>query len=253
VTLTSALAELVRRPDESAFVTDYDGTLAPIVEDPVDARPLAAALAALQSLIGRFGCVAVISGRPVDFLQRVLPIDGLVLVGQYGLERLVDGEIVVDARALGHRDAVASARAEAGRAWPTLFIERKGDVAFTVHWRTDPSSEPAADELRALADRHGLVTIAGRKACEMRPPSDVDKGTAFREVVQGYRHAAFAGDDRGDLAVFEVAPQLRGHTDVVCIAVRSAEAPPKLLDLADVVVDGPSELAVLMAELAAGR
>jgi trehalose 6-phosphate phosphatase len=91
MTLPSVLAPLVDDPRSAAVVTDFDGTLAPIVDDPARARALPAAVSALRDLAGRFGLVGVVSGRPVDFLRAQLPIDGLTLVGQYGLERLVDG------------------------------------------------------------------------------------------------------------------------------------------------------------------
>ena len=44
---------------------DFDGTLAPIVEHPEDARPLPAALDAVDALAARLGCIAVVTGRPV--------------------------------------------------------------------------------------------------------------------------------------------------------------------------------------------
>ena len=254
------LASLAEQPDRAAFVTDFDGTLAPIVNDPARARALPAALDALAALAERLALVAVVSGRPVGFLREHAAVPGAVLVGQYGLETVRDGDVVVDPAVAPYVDAVAAAAAEAERTWPDLFVERKGEIAFTLHWRTAPGSAPNPDALAALAARHGLELQPGRMACELRPPVPVDKGTAVERLIDSHRAeaVAFAGDDRGDLSVFDLFDELSVLPDedadepaVSCvrIAVRSAEAPPELVERADVVVNGPPGLADLLADL----
>jgi trehalose 6-phosphate phosphatase len=89
-------------------------------------------------------------------------------------------------------------------------------------------------------------------ACELRPPVDIDKGAAFRSLADEFDHKAFAGDDHGDIAAFEVEFGEPPYTSrAVNIAVRSPESPPELLERADVVVNGPTGLAALLTELAA--
>ena len=256
-----ALARLASAPERAGFVTDFDGTLAPIVNDPERARAVPAALEALGVLAKRLALVAVVSGRPVAFLRDHAAVDGVVLVGQYGLEAVVDGEVVVDPRVEPFIGAVAAAADEAARVWPELFVERKGDVAFTVHWRTAPGAEPHPDALADLAARHGLETQPGRMACELRPPLPVDKGAAVARLLDEHamvETVAFAGDDRGDLPVFDRFDELSrlsddavADPDVWCIriAVRSSEAPPELVQRADLIVDGPADLAELLVEL----
>lgn len=251
MTLPDALSDLVRSPHDSAFVSDFDGTIAPIVRDPEAARALPEAVDALGALARRLGLVAVLSGRPVAFLRAQIPGDGVILVGQYGLERLVDGQIVVDPRAAPFVPAVEAAAVEAAERWPRLRIERKGEIACTLHWRAAPDAEPGSDDLAALAADHGLVAQPGRMACELRPPVPVDKGTAFRDLAAHAAHRAFAGDDHGDVAAFDVAFGAPDREErPVRIAVGSPEAPPALLERADLVVDGPAGLAALLADLA---
>ena len=253
--LPPALAPLVEAPGESVLATDFDGTLSPIVDDPATAEALPAARDALTALVPRMKQVAVISGRPIQFLLDRLPVDGLVLVGQYGLEWSNDGRTIeVDDRVAPYLDAVATAAREAQERFAGLHIERKGVLAFTVHWRTTPHLEPAPGALEELAARHGLTVYRGRKSGELRPPIPVNKGTAFRMVrpdEPNGRRAAFAGDDRGDLDVFDALDTVqREGGQVARIAVRSAEAPRALLERADVVVDGPTGLAALLTQLA---
>ena len=137
-TVDATLAALTADPARSAVLLDYDGSLAPIVPRPEDAVPLPGTVDVLDAIAQRIALVGVVSGRPVDFLLDALPSRRIAFVGQYGLEWVEDGEIIVDERALPYVGAVAEATEEAERRWPELFIERKGKVAVTVHWRTAP-------------------------------------------------------------------------------------------------------------------
>jgi trehalose 6-phosphate phosphatase len=235
-------------------VCDYDGTLAPIVNDPARAVALERSLDALRRLTPHLGLVAVVSGRPIEFLRTRIAIDGVVLVGQYGLEKLVEGEIVVDPRALPYVDAVSAAASDAERQWPELLVERKGGIAFTIHWRTAPGSAPGSADLRAFADRHGLALQPARMGCELRPSVGVDKGTAFHDVVAevglgGF--VAYAGDDDGDLAAFRMDFGDPGAAvQPIRVAVWSPETPLELLELADLAVRGPEGLADALGDLA---
>jgi trehalose 6-phosphate phosphatase len=254
--LPGPLVPLARDPEHGAVIVDFDGSLSTIVDDPADATVLPEARDALAALVGHVALVAVVSGRPVAVLDRVLAIDGLSLVGQYGLERREDGGIVVDPRIVPYRDAIAAAADEAERTLAGLLVERKEGVAVTVHWRATPArSDEATRRVDEIAARHGLTVYATRQARELRPPVPVDKGTAV-EALLGPRWlaaACFAGDDRGDVPAFDALDRLVNDGRLgtaVRIAVRSGEAPPELLARADVVVEGPPGLAHLLADLA---
>ncbi len=254
MTVPAALAPLVEHPARAVLLLDFDGSLAPIAADPAAARPLPDAPAVLGRLVGVLGRVAVVSGRPIEFLEERLAVPGLELAGVYGLERRVDGRTTVDPRARRWADAVDSAAADAVAGLPDVRVERKGHVSVTIHWREVPDRE---DDVRAvaseLARRHGLAApMLGRMAVELRPPIAVDKGTVTAEFVEGFDVAAFAGDDAGDLDAFAMLSQLLAAGRIVSsttIGVASSESPPEI-GSADVVVDGPGALLELLAELA---
>ena len=63
---------LTEQPERTALLVDFDGSLAPIVERPEDARPLPAAITQLARLVPRLGRVGVVSGRPVEFLGKAM-------------------------------------------------------------------------------------------------------------------------------------------------------------------------------------
>jgi trehalose 6-phosphate phosphatase len=238
-----------------AVISDYDGTLAAIVDDPSKAVALPAALDALRDLVDRVALVAIVSGRPVAFLRENVPVAGITLVGQYGLEQVFEGRIVVDPRVKPYLPDVASAAQEAAERWPELPMERKGELAFTVHWRTRPDRAPTTTEITRFADRHGLTIVPGRRACELRPPVPVDKGVAVRRFLEAssFEAVVFIGDDRGDLSAFDALDRGQaasgGELTVVRVAVRSSEVPPELLERADVIVDGPEGVATFLSSL----
>jgi trehalose 6-phosphate phosphatase len=260
VPIPAALAPLVAAARQAVLMVDFDGSLAPIVDVPASARPLPAVRDALAHLTPLLRRVAVVSGRPAEFLAMVLSLDGVDYVGQYGLERLVDGVVVVDPRVEPYVDAIAAAADAADAAAATamlrgLIVERKGRISVTLHFRTAPDLGPAA---RAVADelsaRYGLAAPArGRMAIELRPPVPVDKGTVAVELSAGCRVAAFAGDDSGDVAAFVALRRLADSKvldHAVTIGVTSAESPPEIL-AADAVVSGPAPLAELLDAVAA--
>jgi trehalose 6-phosphate phosphatase len=254
VSLPEQLLPLASRPREAAVLVDFDGSISAIVDDPADARVLPAARDALTGLVGVVATVGVVSGRPVEFLARAIDLPRLTLVGQYGLERMVDGRAVVDARAEPYLDAVAAAADDAERELPDLLVERKAGVAVTVHWRTAPDRESEAVEAAdRIARRHGLTVYGTKMARELRPPVPADKGTAVEALLDDAAAACFAGDDRGDLDAFAALERLASAGRIehaVRIAVGSAEVPAELVVQADLVVDGPGGLVSLLEQLA---
>ena len=244
------LAPFVEHPADAAVVVDFDGTLSPIVDVPAEARPADGAVDALADLTARFGLVAVMSGRPVDFLRPLLPA-GVVLSGLYGLEVVRDGLRVDLPGTDAWREVVAHvARRSADHGPAGMVVEPKGP-SLTLHYRLHPEIGPAvaawADEQAA---RSGLVVRPAKMSIELHPPVAADKGTALESLAEGLGAVCFVGDDRGDLPAYDALDRLadRGvHT--LRVAAASAEAPAELLGRADVVLDGPPAVVAFLRRL----
>jgi trehalose 6-phosphate phosphatase len=234
---------------------DFDGTLSEIVPRPDDARPRPEVVPLLLALVDRFAVVGIVSGRPVEFLRTHLPVPGLALVGQYGLERSVGDDVVADPRVEPFVAAVADVAARAEHELPGVLVERKGRIAVTLHWRNAADQGAGSrDWADRVAAETGLTLYPTRMAAELRPPIGVDKGDAVAALVAPHRVAMFAGDDHGDLSAFDALARLRrdGVLDaVVRVAVRSPEEPAELVARTDVGVAGPAGFVSLLAELAA--
>lgn len=249
------LARLAARASRCVLATDFDGTLAPIVDDPTQARPVPAAVDLLRRLAGRLALVGVVSGRPVRFLlQHLGPEPGaLRLAGLYGLEwARADGTVQVRPEAEPWAEAVdAATRAAQGDAPTGLGVEAKG-LTLTLHWRGAPDTARWARSFsREAAEASGLVPHEGRSSVELRPPLDIDKGTVVAEWCRGLSAACFLGDDRADLAAFAALDRLAAEhaAEVVKVAVASPELPPELAASADLTVEGPDGAIALLEDL----
>lgn len=251
----SLLAPLVARADELAVLADYDGSLAPVVEDPDAAIALPAAIDALRRLVPLVNTVGIVSGRAVAFLAGRIDVPGVELAGQHGLEFERSGERTLHTAALPFVESMAAAASEAEERLPGIRVERKG-TSVTLHWRGDRArSGEVKDVASELAALHGLTLLPGRLIVELRPPVNVDKGTAVEALSSGCTAALFAGDDDGDVAGFAALDRLVASgalLHAVRVAVRSPEAPAELMARADIVVDGPHGLAALLDALGAG-
>ncbi len=240
-------------PSSAGVVADYDGTLANITDRRLTV-PLPGVREVVASLARFLGVVAIVSGRPVEFLRRSLgDIDGLTLVGLYGLERSQGAVLAVSESAQGWCEVIARVAEAADREAPRgVDVEHKG-LALALHTRQHPEhfewSKQWASERAAGT---GLVAQPGRLSVELLPPVVADKGTVVRDLAVGLDAIAFFGDDTGDLPAFGALGELRASGKAtLAVGVRSAEQPEALASAVDLLVDNPVAAVELLRTLAA--
>jgi trehalose 6-phosphate phosphatase len=237
--MTAGLLERLRAaPERTALLFDVDGTLAPIVARPELAEVPPATKAELERLADRYLLVAFVSGRSGEEARRLVGLEGRY-VGNHGLE-LAPRAHELEAQIAAFRDAVSRE------------VEDKG-LTLSYHFREAADEAAARAELEEVARRaaaEGLVPRWGRKVLEIRPAVDADKGTAVRTLLRDSRarRALYAGDDTTDLDAFAALADA-GLEHFVRVAVASDEAPPELAAVADLVVEGTSGLAGILARL----
>jgi trehalose 6-phosphate phosphatase len=240
-------------PGSAGLFLDFDGTLAEIVPDPKDARPVAGASEVLATLAGRFRVVALISGRrAVGLVERLGRIPGVRYYGLYGLED-PDGPLDAGAgAALRTMRRLLPDLERIAAAVPGARVEPKGFQA-SIHYRA--SDDPAAARRAILAavepvlDGTGMRTQEGKRVLEVVPARAPSKGDVVRRVAAEERLGGvlYAGDDLPDLEGFQAVGELRrAGVRGIRIAVRSANAPTAVLEAADLVVDGPGNLVELL-------
>ncbi|HWF00274.1 MAG TPA: trehalose-phosphatase [Caulobacteraceae bacterium] len=203
----------------SALFLDLDGTLAPMASTPagVTADPARSALLArLGPALN--GAIAMISGRSLDDLDRILEGRVAAASGVHGLVRRTSEGVVMAPAPTGPLRRAAAALADFAAGRPGLLVEDKG-LAVALHYRLSPGEGAAADRLAdRLAAEHGLIVQRGREVVELRPPGP-DKGEALaafmREPPFAGRRPVFVGDDLTDEAGFAAAGACGGHGVIV--------------------------------------
>jgi trehalose 6-phosphate phosphatase len=247
-------APLIDSPGSTGIFADFDGTLAPIVDDPAEARPVEGMVEVLRELTGTFAVVAVLTGRPVEFLEGVLP-SSVLIVGLYGLEMSEGGKRNDHPQGGSWRQVTDDVTALAEATGPEgMRVESKG-LSVTFHYRGRPEiSEDVRECAERQAERSGMVCRPAKMSYELHPPIPADKGTALVGLSGGLEAVLALGDDVGDLPAFEALDALSGSgVHVVRVAVAGPEAPADLVARADVVVERPEDVVAIFEELARAR
>ena len=251
----AAIEALGADPSGGGLVLDFDGVLSPIVKDP-SARAMPDRVAASLTRLARvLGLLAVISGRPAEFLEDRVRVPGVTLLGSYGIEQFRDGahEIDPEARAwLGHvREAALVLRDLLARS-SGIRVEEKS-VSVAVHWRQAPDQAAAAAEVRrvtsGVAAQTGLSLEPGKLVEELRPPISMNKGSAISALLAARKPAVavYVGDDLGDIPALRAVREAGGYALVVD---HGAETDPRLLELADEIYAGTDRFADWLGTLA---
>lgn len=249
----SGVIEMIsRHAGDATIAIDFDGTLAPIVDDPGRAVPAPGAVDALVDLVGVVGQLAIVSGRPVSYLSRYVPPE-IRAVGLYGLESMKDGRTEVHSNAGVWRETMADVATAAQLQGPKgMFVEPKG-LSMTLHYRGRPELADKVADYAAMAARSaGLRLRAARMSFELHPPIDEDKGTVLRRLATDLSGpVVYIGDDVGDLPAFDALDELSTEgRQTVRICVSSSEVSAELIDRADLVLNGPGAVVDFLRRLA---
>ncbi|MCP4739639.1 MAG: trehalose-phosphatase [Bosea sp.] len=238
-------------PERAGLFLDFDGVLSGIAAEPDEAVIRDGMADLLVELSGVLGRVAVISGRPVRYLDDMVPTE-IDVVGLYGLEWRHCGVRHTLHQAEPYRSAVRELVELATEAFGAAIVEAKG-LSLTLHYRSDPDLAPRLSEWAAeQAERTGMEHRPAKRSFELHPPIRRDKGTALIELAEDLDPVACVGDDLGDLPAFDGLDELDVHgVATLRVAVDSAEAPPILRNRADIVVDGPAGAEELLRSILA--
>jgi len=248
------LRRTLRGAEPLLLLTDFDGTLAPIVRDASRAgiadttRQLLRALSRCRGV-----CAGVVSGRALSWLRKRVGVADLVYVGNHGLE--IRGPGVRFVHPLAHQHTASLTRLahnlrRALRGVSGTWVEAKR-FTLSVHWRTVPPRDVQAFQRRARAALAPWVSAgrirltAGKRVIEIRPPLNWDKGKAVEWLIARCKGSVwYLGDDQTDESAFRMV----NRHDGVSILVGRRTATQALWWLAT-----PSEVRRLLSRLVAIR
>lgn len=241
----AALEPLRGDPRGSALLFDLDGTLSPLVDDPRQAPFPPETRALVEGLARRYALVSIVSGRSADALRSIVGLEGVVYVGNHGLEILGDGgrEVLVPPDLVQRLAAIARELAPSLEGRPGIFFEEK-ELSLAIHYRRAPDREAARRfilETLASVDLGGFRIRGGKMLLQIRPDIGVDKGAAVMMLLRraGLAKALYAGDDQTDLDVFRTFRRAGGAgRHLISVGVVDSEADPEVVGACDYVVEG---------------
>jgi len=208
--MTPTLPDLARG---HALFLDFDGTLAPIQDDPdsvVLPRGLDRVLERLAEQLG--GALAIITGRDIRDLSRRVP-PSLWRIGGHGLEVCAPGETPDENAAAAPPGLVETLEACAARI-PGVRLEQKGRVLAMHHRSAPKAGERLMEDMRVLVSGHpGYKVQRGKMVIEAKPAA-ANKGRALTARMAGAPFSGcrpvMVGDDTTDEDAFAVALALGG-------------------------------------------
>lgn len=192
----------------SLLAFDVDGTLAPIVARPWDAR-IPSELQRRLATFTKSSTVAIITGRAVDDARRMLEFSPAYLIGNHGCEGLPGFESASGPYAAECAQWLDELRGE-DECWqdtPGVTLEDK-TYSLTFHYRHAVRVDQALRMLEARAAKLFPMPriIHGDCVLNLVPREAPHKGDALHALLEhsGCEHALYVGDDTTDEDVFRL-------------------------------------------------
>jgi trehalose 6-phosphate phosphatase len=210
-----ALKERILQAESLFLFLDYDGVLTPIAAQPelaVCPPSIKSLLETLRDLPHVFP--VIISGRSLENLRAMVGVEGILYVGNHGLEIQnpagVHKKILSESRRQELQHILQGARKNM-EGIPGILWEDKGSI-FSIHYRkVQPEHVEAIQqtlEETIQKWRHRWQMIHGKKVFEIRPKADFNKGKAVQEILKGFPAGAvlpiYFGDDDTDEDAFRI-------------------------------------------------
>ncbi|MEV4411286.1 trehalose-phosphatase [Catellatospora sp. NPDC049609] len=253
--VTDALHIAAERRQTCGFFFDFDGTLSEIRDDPAGVVPVPGIVDAIAEIAGRVRTVAVVSGRPAEFLQRHFGALPVRLYGLYGMESVDEhGALWTDPEVLPWVSAVEEVVKRAVTELdPDVLVEDKR-LSVALHYRTAPHLRGQVEDWGGhRAAEYGLAPLPGRMVLELKPPIRRDKGGVIRAATPDLDCVWYFGDDLGDLpALTALADRLAADPGfrVFRVGVSNPETGEQVAAMMDVVVNSPRDLVPLLRRAA---
>lgn len=245
--------ETFKNDSSTAIVTDIDGTISEIALTPEEAVVTESMRREIVKLKDKFQLVVVISGRSVLNARKMVGVEGLLYVGNHGLEFLKDGKLSMypevekylpQIKKTGHKLKNGGLSNING-----LIFEDKG-ICYSIHYRLSNTSENAREKiLNTLHDDpecRKLKISEGRQLVELKPPVSCDKGVILNNIIEKYNlgKIIYLGDDITDADAFNKVKELekKGKIEGASILVLSNEIPSYIKKDSSFFVNGVNEV-----------
>jgi trehalose 6-phosphate phosphatase len=209
------------------LLSDYDGTLTPIVSRPEEAMLSPKVREILRALTVKPAfSVGIISGRPLSEVKALVGVEGIYYAGNHGFEIEGPGLNFIHPAAktaqteikdLVHQLSIRLSNIEG------VIVEDKG-LGLSIHYRLVKRSDEklVADIFQQitspLIDAGKIRVTSGKKVFEVRPPVDWHKGKAVETILNELKPllggkqgmTIYMGDDNTDEDAFRIIHRPQG-------------------------------------------
>lgn len=254
----------VLRRHPSGLVTDIDGTVSEMAPAPDLAVIDRGALKSLELLALHLAIVGVVTGRAAEDARRLTGLPDFLHIGNHGYER-VQGlkqtfALGVEPYLSGIAEAAEAVRSaqHVDRDLTGAVVENKRYTA-SFHYRLCADPDRAAATIRAIiepiAAAANLAVSGGKMVIELRPPLQINKGSAIADLIfeQRLKGLIFFGDDITDVDGFVAVRSYGGSPDFtgLAVAIVTPDSSPLVAQSADLHLWSVRECAEVLRRLAA--
>ena len=242
-----------KNDNSTAIITDIDGTISEIAPTPDEAVVTNSMKNELFKLKDKFSLVAVISGRSAINAREMVGVDGLLYVGNHGLEFLKDGKLFMDPDVEEYLPKIKKTgkklrEGDLSRITGLLFEDK--EICFSIHYRLCDPSENVREKILNILEEdpecENLKISEGRCLVELKPPVGCDKGTILSKIIDQYNleKVIYIGDDVTDDDAFKLLKNLEVQNKIVNarVLVISSEIPPYVKKDSSFFVNGVEEV-----------
>ena len=248
----------MRAASHVALLSDYDGTLTPIVSRPDEAILSSEVREKLYALAKNpTFSVGIISGRPLSEIKAMVGIEGIYYAGNHGLEIDGPGLKLINPAAKATQPEIKDLTRQFSAKLASIegvIVEDKG-LSLSIHYRLVKK-----DEVNIVAEifhqitsprlREGKIKVtSGKKVWEVRPPIDWHKGKAVEAIIKEMKAVIkyerlltiYLGDNTTDEDAFKVIHRPQGWSIFVGVENPSSNA--------DYFLNSPSEVETFLSRL----
>jgi len=179
------IKERIKETEQILLLLDYDGTLTPIVERS-DKAIISEEMKELLKSLSQRCKLAIISGRTLKDIKKLVGLKGIIYAGNHGLE--IEGPRIrfKSPISIRSRIIIKQIREDLKKRFSTiggLFVEDKG-LTLSVHYRLVDRKQIHLVEIifneitKSYLKRKRIRITSGKKVFEVRPPVNWDKGKA---------------------------------------------------------------------------
>jgi len=245
------LIEKALKQPPFGLITDVDGTISHTAPTPQQAEVTPLCRHYLSILCQHLALVAAISGRPAVEAKNMVGIDGMVYIGNHGLERWTEGHSKFITATQDYPELIKAVIRELTPLLPIagIRIEDKG-ITATIHYRLCRDPQSAERDILTVLENSlqakSLRIMQGRMAINLIPPAKVTKGTAALELIREYnlQGGIYLGDDVTDIDAFKVIHTASRDYNFqgFAIGVTSQEMSETLVAEADFTLNGVNDV-----------